>query len=248
MAKGYATNAIDASLRGLLAQGEVSNDLFINPKAIRPCIATMIKTGFEEGGIPDRSSISAILASEFVKLGFERNRIEHELLEWNRLNNPPLRQSAIFSTINTAIRRKYNYSCRYAFLKEFCIGQDLCIFSKGLSRVYKINFRLFFTYHWQLILSNKSKLVYWVALPELEKRKGLKPGSVIYENHVEIARFAGISKKYVRPALEELSAYGLIEYRPGTPRRWEGKATEVRRIFPIPKPPREAVLKVTNDP
>lgn len=247
MAEGHTTQAIDGPLTGLLAQGEISKDLCINPKAIRPCISTMIRTGFEKGGIPDRSSISAILASEFVKMGFQRQRIEHELLKWNKLNEPPLKQSAIYSTINTAIRNSYNYSCRHDFLSEFCIGHDLCTFSKGLSRVNKINFRLFFTYHWQLILSNKSKLVYWIALPELEKRKGLKPGSVIYENHVEIAKFAGISKKYVRPALEELTAYGLTEYKPGIPRKWEGKATEVRRLFPIPKPPKEAVSRVTND-
>jgi hypothetical protein len=247
MANGNNTKAIDDPIQGLLAQGEVSKDLHINPKAIRPCVAKMLKTGFVKGGIPDRSSISSILASEFVKIGFETQRIEHELLRWNMLNNTPLKRSAIISTINTAVRNNYNYSCRHDFLKEYCLGHDLCGFSKGLSNAGKINFRLFFTYHWQLILSNKSNLVYWLALPELEKRKGLKPGSVIYENHKEIAKFAGISKKYVGPALEELTTYGLTEYKPGTPRKWERKATEVRRLFPIPKPPKEAVLKVTND-
>ena len=247
MAAGNAPQAIDGPLKGLLAQGEVSRDLHINPKALRPCIAKMIKTGFEKGKIPDRSSISSILASEFVKIGFDTQRIEHELLKWNILNTPPLKQSAIHSTIKTAIRNNYNYSCRHDFVREFCIGHDICAYATGFYRANKINFRLFFTYHWQLILRNTALLVYWVALPELEKRKGLKPGSVIYENQVEIARFAGISKKYVRSALEELTAYGLTEYKPGTPRKWEGKATEVRRLFPIPKPPKEAVLKVTND-
>lgn len=247
MAAENVAQAIDEPLKGLLAQGEVSRDLHINPAALRPCIANMMKTGFEKGGIPDRSSISAILASEFVKIGFESQRVEHELLNWNRLNGPPLRQSAIRSTIKTAIRKNYNYSCRHNFLKEFCIGHELCAFSKGLANANKINFRLFFTYHWQLILSNKAVLIYWVGLPELEKRKGLKPGSVIYENHVEIAKFAGITKKYVGPALEELAAYRLIEYEPGRPRKWEGKATAIRRLFPIPKPSKESILKVTND-
>jgi hypothetical protein len=247
MAEEYPTEAIDGPLKGLLAQGEVSKNLYINPKALRPCVSTMIRTGFQKGGIPDRSSISSILASEFVKIGFDSQRIEHELLKWNKLNNPPIKESAILSTIKTAIRNNYNYSCRHDFVKEFCIGFDLCSYPKRLARIHQINFRLFFAYHWQLILSNIAVLVYWVALPELEKRKGLKPGSVIYENHSEIAKFAGISKKYVRNALENLAVYGLIQYKPGTARKWEGKATEVRRIFPIPKPPREAVLKVIND-
>jgi hypothetical protein len=247
MAAGYATKFIDDSLRGLLSHTEVSDDLRINPKAIRPCVAQMLKTGFEKGGIPDRSSASSILASEFTKLGFERERIEHQLLKWNKLNRPPLKSSAIYSTIKTAKRNKYNYSCRHDFLREFCIGHELCVYSKGLSKNNTINFRLFFTYHWQEILKNKSLLVYWVGLPELEKRKGLKPGSIVYENQAEIARFSGISKKYVKSALEELTAYGLIEYKPGVPRKWEGKATGVRRLFPILKPPKKAVLKVTND-
>lgn len=240
------TSIVDPSLRGLLAQGEVSRELFLNPKALRPCVAAMLRTGFQKGGTPDRSSISAILASEFVKLGFERKRIEHELLNWNKLNSPALKQSEIHSTIKTAIRKNYNYSCRHHFITEFCVGHDLCSSAKGLSKYKIVNFRLFFAYHWQLILSNKGKLVYWLALPELEKRKGIKPGSVIFENHREISKFAGISKKYVRPALEELKAYGLIEYQPGTPRKWEGKATEIKRMLPIPKPPKEAVLRVTN--
>ena len=248
MAEGLTTQTIDRPLRGLMTHSEVSKDLYLNPKALRPCVATMIKTGFEKGGIPDRSSISAIIASELVKIGFEAHRIEHELIRWNISNIPPLNHSAIQSTIKTAIRNRYNYSCRHNFIKEFCIGHDLCSFSKGLSISGRINFRLFFTYHWQLILSKIAILVYWLALPELEKRKGLTPGSVIYENHQKIAKFAGISKKYVKYALEELASYGLIEFKPGTSRKWEGKATEVSRLFPIPKPPKEAVLKVTNDP
>lgn len=239
--------AIDDPVKGLLAQGAVSNELYINPKTIRPCIAMMIKSGFEKGGLPDRSTISSILASEFVKLGFESERIEHELTNWNKLNNPPIKHSAIGSTIKTAIRNNYNYSCRHHFIMEYCIGHEFCAYSKGLSTTKIINFRLFIAYHWQLILSNIDVLVYWLALPELEKRKGLKPGSVIYENHSEIAKFAGISKKYVKKALESLAAYGLIQYKPGTPRKWEGKASEIKRMFPIPKPPKEALLRVTND-
>jgi hypothetical protein len=246
MAAGLETKAIDRPLRGLLAQGEVSRNLYLNPKPLRPCIAMLIKTGFQKGGIPDRSSVSSILASEFVKLEFQSERIEHELLKWNSLNSPSLKQSAIQSTIKTAIRKNYNYSCRHHFLKEFCIGRDLCSYSKGLAGTKRIDFRLFFTYHWQLILSNIAVLVYWVALPELEKRKGLKPGSIIYENHAEIAKYAGISKKYVKKALEDLRAYGLILYKPGTARKWEGKATEISRIFPIVKPPREEILRVTK--
>mgnify|MGYP002335735560 CR=1 FL=1 len=237
----------DLAFQRLVAHGEASGDLRINPKALRPCVGVMFRSSFHKGDIPNRSDISAVIAAELVKIGYDRERILYELTRWNKGNNPPIKQSALQSTVRTALRKNYNYSCRHPNLKEFCVGSDMCSYAKGQSNQSKFNFRIFFKYRWQLILSHKSKLVYWLALPELEKQKGQKPGSVIYENHTEIAKMAGITPKYVKSALKELAGYGLIWYKPGIPRKWEGKATEIQRIFPIPKPPREAVLKVTND-
>jgi hypothetical protein len=239
---------LDTQMSGLIAHSEISEYLHLNPKTLRPCIAKMLKTSFYKGGIPDRSSASAIIAAEFVGLGFDRSRIEHELLKWNKVNDPPIKYNSLNSTINTALRNHYRYSCKHEYLREFCIGFDLCLYSKGKSNNSSFNFRTFFSYHWQLILSTKAKLIYWLALPELEKRKGLKPGSIIYECHHEIAKYAGISRKYVKGGLEELVKFNLIEYKVGTPRKWEGKASEIRRIFPIAKPPKQEILRVTNDP
>jgi len=70
---------------------------------------------------------------------------------------------------------------------------------------------------------------------------------LIYESHFEIAKYAGISRKYVKGGLEELVKYGLITYKVGTARKWEGKASEIRRNFPIVKPPKKEILRVTND-
>ncbi len=238
---------IDRQFQGLVAHGEASGDLRINPKALRPCVGLMLRSSFHKGDIPSRSEISAVIAAEFVKIGFDRGRLLHELVKWNKANQPPIKHSALQSTTGTALRNAYNYSCRHPNLREYCVGADLCEYAKGQSDRSTHDYRAFFRYHWQQILKNKAVLVYWMALPELEKRKGMKPGSVIYENHTEIAKMAGITPKYVKGALEELAAYRLIEFKPGIPRKWEGKATEVRRIFPIPKPPRAAIMKVTND-
>lgn len=238
---------MDRQFQMLLAHGEASENLRLNPKALRPCLWGMLKTTFYKGQIPSRSDVSAVLAAELVKIGFDLARILYELARWNKRNQPPLKQSDLKSTVSTSLRHNYNYSCKHEYLKEFCVGFDVCSHSKGLSNISRYNFRAFFNYHWQQILKNKAVMVYMLALPELGLRKGLKPGDVIYENQAAIARTAGISRKHVKGALEELATFGLIEYKPGVPRRWEGKASEIRRIFPIPKPSREAIMKVTND-
>lgn len=241
-------STLDEELHGLIAQTELSDELNINPNTIRPCIAKIWQTGFKSGSVLNRSMASSILASEFIKLDYVQARVEDELYKWNRRNNPPLRQSEIRATIRTAIRRTYNYSCKHYFLEDFCIGNDLCMWSKGKAEGKRYNYRALFTYKWQLILKNVAKLIYWLALPEIEKRRGFKPGSKLYVSHRDIAYYAGISRSHVKTGLEQLFSYGLIDYKPGTSRRWEKNATEVRRIFPLPRPTEEALLKVTNVP
>ena len=235
---------MDRQLQGLLAQTELSEDLNTNVKSIRPCVARIWQTGFKRGSLLNRSMACSVIASELLKLDYNHQRVESELQKWNRTNNPPLRQSELQSTFRTAIRRLYNYSCNHYFLGEFCIGKDLCMWSKGNAGDKKYNYRTFFSYKWQIILSNVSKLIYWLSLPEIEKRRGFKAGSKLYVSHRDIAYYAGISLKYVKKGLEELFKYGLIDYKAGTSRRWEKNATEVRRIFPIPKPTREVILKI----
>jgi len=91
---------LDTQMSGLIAHGEIAEDLHLNPKTLRPCITKMLKTSFYKGGVPDRSSASAIIAAEFVGLGFDRSRIDHELLRWNKANQPPIKYNSIRSTIN----------------------------------------------------------------------------------------------------------------------------------------------------
>jgi hypothetical protein len=235
---------LDRQLQGLLAQSELSDDLNLNANTIKPCVARIWKTYFEKGSHLSRGMACSIITSELLKLDYDQSRIRVELEKWNRNNNPPLRQSDLKSTLKTAIRQNYNYSCNHYFLQEFCIGLDLCMYAKGKQEKRQINFRVFFSYNWQLILKNVAKLIYWLALPEIEKKRGFKPGSTLYVSHRDIAHYAGVSLKYVKKGLEELTSHRLIEYKPGTSRRWERNATEVRRIFPIPRPSKEALFKL----
>lgn len=233
-------NELDKQFNSLTAQTELSKKLNINPSAIRPCIARMWSIGFVKVGYWDRSLISSILATELLRIDCHERVVEDELREWNKKNDPPIKLAEIKSTIRTAKRKNYNYSCHHDYVREFCIGEELCMLKKGNLGNRQINYRSFFTYKWQKILHNSSKLVYWLALPEIEKKTGLKAGDRLYVGQREIADFAGITTKSVKNALDELFAYGLIKYKPGVPRKWEKKATEVIRVFPIPKPPKEA--------
>jgi len=68
---------------------------------------------------------------------------------------------------------------------------------------------------------------------------GYQPGARMYVSHRHMAKWGGFDLKYVRPALERLELAGLLRvYSVGTPRVWERKATELRRIVPIPEPER----------
>ena len=237
----------DCQFSRLVAHSEAAEDLQINPKALRPCVGVMLKTSFCKGGIPHPSKAASIIACEFIRMEMPEELITARLEIWNRHNAPPIKQSDLRSTIRTALRSRYKYSCKHVELNMFCIGFEFCEHANGKNNQSRFNFRAFFTYHWQQILSNASKLVYCLALPELCKRRGLKPDGVIFANQIEIAQYAGISKKSVKPALLELESLSLIEYKRGTPRKWEGKASEIRRVFPIPKPPKSEILRVINE-
>ena len=237
-------NELDKQFNGLTAQTRLADAIQINVKDIRPCVSRIWETSFGKGSLLNRSMASSILATELLRQGYSQQRVEQELTSWNHRNTPPLRISELRATTRTAERKLYNYSCNYIFLEEFCIGRELCSFSRARAEKGIFNFRDFHTYKWQLILSNVAVLIYWVALPTLEKRKMGRIGSLLYAGHREIALYAGITTKSVKKGLEELFCYGLIKYKAGTSRKWERNASEIKRVFPIPKPPKRELLKI----
>ncbi len=60
-------------------------------------------------------------------------------------------------------------------------------------------------------------------------------GSIIVSRK-ELAGLAGICLPWATKSLEKLKKAGLIKFKKGTQHRWYGKAGEVQRIIPIPKP------------
>jgi len=240
------TIELETQYSRLVAYSEAAEDLGLNPKALRPCIGVLLKTPSFDSDVIKPSLRASMIADEFIRLNMPESLMQSQLEKWNTRNIPPMRHRDLMSTIKTALRKNYGYTCSHPSLAEFCVGPEACEHVRGNTGKLKFNFRAFFVYHWQLILSNTAKDIYYIALPELGKRRGLKPDGLIYANQLEIAQYAGISKKSVKSALEELSHFGLIEYKHGRPRKWEGKASEIRRIFPIPKPPKSELLRINN--
>lgn len=199
-------------------------------------MATLFETPLQKGDFPDRNSTAVVLASELHRIGFSGEQIESRILEWNRHNSPPLKPSEIRGAIRSGTSGKYEYSCNHPILAGFCIGSD-CPYDKRVkSHLKKVRNHRFLDYGWQHLLSNREVLLYFAALPYLEAKRQVGPGGMIYANHQQLADVAGISVKRIGRDLQKLADAGLIHYKPGIPRKWERRASEIRRIIPIPQP------------
>ena len=212
----------------------------INSGALRPCIGRIMDTPLYKGSFPNRNEAALMIACELYRCGKDDAKALEIVKVWNSRNIDPLLESEMKKAVRNAFTGKYNYSCKSTNMKEFCIG-DSCPFAsfqRGKHGKYFTN-QDFVRYGWPRLLSNSAVLVYYVALPVLEKLMGLRPGGLITASQSRIARFAGITRKSARSGLQELARRGLITYKPGIPRRWEGKASEIRRVIPIPKQPKE---------
>ena len=232
----------------LACASRLAQSLDIEGKNFKPCIAFIMENGLEKGDFTNRAVGSVIIASELRRLGKDEDSVLDYLKTWNQKNRPPRRLSEIKSTVRSAFRKEYRYSCKSVYLEPFCVGKDFCSFAKLRSRNGKYtNNRKFLEYGWQNILSNSAKDLYYIGIVELERRLGVGAGGVVIANHRRFAHFAGICPKTVGKALLELAQAPLIKhFAMGTPRKWEGKATEIQRKIPIPPPPKELLLKRKN--
>ena len=227
----------------LVSASRLAGSLDVDGRNFRPCIAKMMEAGLEKGSFPDRSTGAVIIASELRRLGKQEDFVASYLIQWNQKNRPPKRISEIRSAINSAFRKEYRYSCHNVALEQLCIGKDLCSHARLTSQSRKYtNNRKFIQHGWQNLLSNSATLLYYLAIIELERRLGVGPGGRVIANHRKLAKLAGITAKTVGKALSELAGTPLIaHFKMGKPRKWEGRATEIRRTIPIPGPPVELV-------
>ncbi|MCK4856509.1 MAG: hypothetical protein KAT58_00925 [candidate division Zixibacteria bacterium] len=206
-------------------------------KDIRPCVAALTETSLARGGFPNRNEAAVIIASEFKRISLDYDSALKRVEYWNRKNAPPLKPNEAKKAVANAYGKDYNYSCRHPVLLAFCVDESVCPFhNQVLGKKDKYNDLAFIDYGWQKLLSNRQVLIYKVALPHLEMTRKIGRGGLICANHQQIANACGIHRKRIGKDLKALAEVGLIEYEPGQPKKWEGKASEIGRVYPIPRP------------
>jgi hypothetical protein len=226
----------DVIATGLASSSDLSKEICHPGCDIRPCIAAILDTFLTKGQFPNRSAASVAIATELKRIGMNYDDTLRRIERWNFGNIPPLRPNDVVRAVNNAFTKDYAYSCQHSVLEAFCIGTEVCPFVMRVkSRKRKSNDLCFIDYGWPEILSNRQVLIYYVALLYLEKTRRIGPGGLICANHKQIADACGVSRERTGDDLKKLATVGLIEYNVGSPRRWEGIASEIRRVLPIPR-------------
>jgi len=238
----------DKIIDGLSASSDLSKELMHPGQDIKPCIAQMLENSYSKGDFPNRNAVAHIIASELRRIGCSQEEVISRLARWNEGNIAPLRYSEYTKAVRSAFAKDYSYGCFNPKLDPTCIGRDVCPFYKGvLSKSKYYNNRIFFRYRWPEILPGVANSIYFMALVELERVKRVGPGGKICASYRQIAKFSGTNRTSIKKNLEILQTHGLIELKIGTPRKWERKATEIKRIIPIPKPSLELLRRIKDE-
>ena len=113
----------------------------LSEKNFPPCVHKILQ-GMKDG----KKRALFVLINLFRSVGMERQELENMIEDWNKKNNPPLRQSYIKSQLSWSYRKKPIMSPN---CKEFyqgigvCFPDDLCNLIKNpVNYVVRKNFRL----------------------------------------------------------------------------------------------------------
>ncbi len=226
----------------------LENKLSLPYEVMRKCVARLYSHGLYKGSYPDRNTGALIIATELRRVDKCKEEVLFLLKDWNQKNNPSLKISQLEKAVKSAFQKKdkgdyrYKYTCNNSYLMVNCVGKEYCRFGRSFKKHRKYNNnRLFLDYGWQNILSNKAKDIYYIAIPELERRLVGKAGAEIFAAQRKIAHFAGVERKDLSKYLLELKRIGLLTKCivgvPGV----RGKATVIQRKIPIPRPSRELI-------
>jgi len=216
---------------------------------IRPCIAVYFMEGCRGGLYPLKPNpVCHLIAVEFCRLGTVDAEAIYLLKKWNKRCNVSFAERDIGGVVSTAYRNVYNYGCRHTNLSHTCIGKENCPFIKQGVGSYKkkVLWRDFILKGWQWVISPTANMIYNIAIPEMEYRRGISPGQTIYVQHRVIAEIIGRkSPSRIGQYLKELDNRRLIVYIPGDPLKKNRKASEIIRVVPIPDVP--GIYRLNND-
>jgi len=199
------------------------------PPDMKPCIYQLMKDREQsKGGIN-----AFIIACELVRVGKTKEKVETVLFKLG------VACSKAQSAAKSASTGKYSYGCPRLEAEGLCLYENRTECS-WYERIHKksqkrLKERNFWHFKWPARLNPASVVVY-LALKEIEHKRIYKAGSRLYVSRRELAGLTGISAPWAIKSLEKLDKSGLIKFQKGTQHRWYGKASEVQRIIPIPKP------------
>lgn len=228
-------------LEALQAQQAVYSEFRVSPKDIKPCAAYILHHN-PKSRISKPNDHAFFLAVELKRIGEKKEETAKILQIWNGRNSLALKLNELNGLIDRVYSRPYDFGCNGSMAREYCPEKENCTYYKALfARKGRRRERDFYKYGWQQILKNYETCLYQ-GLRELEKRKGLEPGSLIIAPYRRIHKASGVAMCQIEKGLIRLEGVGLIWCQIGQPYKWREKATEIRRIIPIPRPKNDAKM------
>ena len=195
------------------------------PSDIKPCIVKLLDNpSVKEADNP------FIIGCELHRVGRTEKQIDSLL---TRLG---IRTSKVQGVIKSIATGKYEFGCPRLEEKGICLYEkrEECFWYQAIPRESQRSYRErdFWRFGWPSRLTAPEGMIY-LAIREVEKRRGLPAGSRLYVSRKELSGLAGVSPPWVMKCCERLEKVGLIRFKRGLQHRWYGKASEVKRIIPI---------------
>jgi len=203
----------------------------------KPCVCVLLNESFPQGFGFSRNPVGYIIATELRKTGKAQDIGFKVLSLWNQKNKPPMSERELKGIVKSAYSKDYTFGCNYPTLVNFCVDKDLCSYYQRFTAKYsqKGCSSEFISKGWPLVLTQSETLLYLILL-EAERIEGAYPGERLFATYNLLHRLSGAGKGHIRSYLVSLRDSGLIELKIGSPFYWQHKATEIRRILPIPHP------------
>jgi len=198
------------------------------PSDIKPCIIKLLDDpSVKDGDKP------FIVACELHRVGKTEKEINSLL---TRLD---IKTSRIRGVIKSVASGKYEFGCPRLEQEGICLykTREDCFWYQAIPRESQRSYRErdFWRFNWPGRLTSPEGMIY-LAMKEVEKRKRLPAGSRLYVCYKDLAKTSGVSIGWILKCCERLRDKGLIEFKKGSQHRWYRRASEVKRIIPIPRP------------
>lgn len=198
------------------------------PTDIKPCIVKLL-----EGPSVREADNPFIVACELHRVGRTEKQIESLLM---RLD---IRASKVRGIIKSVITGRYKgFGCPRLEEKGICVykAREDCFWYQAIPRESQKSYRErdFWRFGWPRRLTASEGMMY-LAIREFERLKGYPAGTRLYVSYKNLAETSGVGMGWILKCCQGLRDKGLIEFKKGSQHRWHKKASEVKRIIPIPR-------------